>query len=346
MIAVAEGGPLSLIEHRVSGLLCAPDARALADAVLELAASPNLRERLARGGLAAVRERTWERALQRLGDGYRKLLSASDVRSAAALRATLLRWPMRHSSKPPRTIAVALHDIEPATFERCALIRDWLSDHGVDRVTLLVIPARDLHPLGERSPEMTSWLAERRRAGDSIAQHGFQHERTRRHGLSRASAAARAGRRTGEFVGLDVDETQRAVNAGWRVLKLAGIEPDGFVAPAYAYTPALRSVLPRRFRWWAGPARRTPPRARRRAEARPAARAGLGHGYRRLRSQRAFSPALIRAGGLLCGSTLRLDLHPADLQHPRHMIALERVLERAASRRKAITYDELATAVS
>jgi hypothetical protein len=49
-----------------------------------------------------------------------------------------------------RRIAVALHDIEPATFERCALIRDWLDDHGVDRVTLLVMPARDLHPLGER----------------------------------------------------------------------------------------------------------------------------------------------------------------------------------------------------
>ena len=48
-----------------------------------------------------------------------------------------------------RTIAVALHDIEPATFERCALIRDWLDDHGVGRVTLLVIPARDLHPLAE-----------------------------------------------------------------------------------------------------------------------------------------------------------------------------------------------------
>ena len=158
----------------------------------------------------------------------------------------------RIARKPPRTIAVALHDIEPATFERCALIRDWLSDHGVDRVTLLVIPARDLHPLGERSPEMTSWLAERRSAGDSIAQHGFQHERTRRQGLSPQALLRSPARRAGEFVGLDIDETQRAVNAGWRVLKLAGIEPDGFVAPAYAYTPALRSVLPRRFRWWAG----------------------------------------------------------------------------------------------
>jgi predicted deacetylase len=249
-----------------------------------------------------------------------------------------------HSSKPPRTIAVALHDIEPATFERCALIRDWLSDHGVDRVTLLVIPARDLHPLGERSPEMASWLAERRDAGDSIAQHGFQHERTRRHALSPQARLRSPTRRAGEFVGLDIDETQRAVNAGWRVLKLAGIEPDGFVAPAYAYTPALRSVLPRRFRWWAGllgvHRREHVAEQERGRLLAPAWGMGTDSWL-----ERAFSPTLVRAGGLLCGNTLRLDLHPADLQHPRHMIALDRVLARATSRRKAITYDELATAV-
>ncbi|HTA36963.1 MAG TPA: DUF2334 domain-containing protein, partial [Solirubrobacteraceae bacterium] len=150
----------------------------------------------------------------------------------------------------PRTIAVALHDVEPATFERCALIRDWLDDHGVDRVTLLVIPARDLHPLHERSPEMVDWLAERRRLGDSIAQHGFQHEQLRLAGGARRLRLTHAGR-TAEFVGLDSAETRRAVDAGWRLLKLAGIEPDGFVAPAYAYTPALRHALHGRFRWWA-----------------------------------------------------------------------------------------------
>ncbi len=86
VIAVAEGGPLSLIEQRVSGVLCPPDARALADAVLELAGAPGLRERLARGGLESVRERTWESALRRLGDGYRRLLApgvASEVARAA-----------------------------------------------------------------------------------------------------------------------------------------------------------------------------------------------------------------------------------------------------------------------
>lgn len=86
VVAVAEGGPLSLIEQRVSGVLCPPDALALAGAVLELAAAPRLRASLAQAGLESVRERTWERALQRLGDGYRRVLApnaASEVARAA-----------------------------------------------------------------------------------------------------------------------------------------------------------------------------------------------------------------------------------------------------------------------
>ena len=78
------------------------------------------------------------------------------------------------------TIAVSLHDVEPATFERCALIRDWLDDLGVDRVTLLVIPAPDLHPFHDRRPDLAEWLDERSRAGDAVAQHGFQHRRLQR----------------------------------------------------------------------------------------------------------------------------------------------------------------------
>jgi len=76
VLALARGGPLSLIEHRVSGLLCEPDAALLAAALLELARSPLLREHLASGGLRAVRTRTWERTLQRLADGYERALAA------------------------------------------------------------------------------------------------------------------------------------------------------------------------------------------------------------------------------------------------------------------------------
>ena len=77
VLAVAAGGPLTLVEDRVSGLLRAADPRQLADGLVELAASPLLRERLAKAGLSAARERTWAGALERLGSGYRRALAGS-----------------------------------------------------------------------------------------------------------------------------------------------------------------------------------------------------------------------------------------------------------------------------
>ena len=272
-------------------------------------------------------------------------------------------------SAPRRRLAVALHDIEPATFERCALIRDWLDDHGVDHVTLLVIPARDLHPLAERSPEMVSWLIERERGGDAIAQHGFQHLRSGARGVGPyRSLRTRGADHESEFLGLDPSETRRAVDAGWRLMKLAGIEPRGFVAPGYAYTPALKRTLGERFHWWAallglhrahpasmGPVRGVPGAAQ-------SLRTDGGDGMRTAASterdllgppialssggrlRRALSPALLRAGALISGTTLRLDLHPSDLEHPNHMLALEWVLKRSACSREAVTYEQLASA--
>jgi predicted deacetylase len=256
------------------------------------------------------------------------------------------------SVRAPQRIAVALHDIEPATFERCALIRDWLGDHGIDRVTLLVIPARDLHPLGERSPEMVDWLREREHAGDAIAQHGFHHLRTHRASNARellADLRATGVRARGgaEFLGLDATETRRAVESGRRVLKLAGIEPHGFVAPSYAYTPALREVVRARFRWWAEllHLRRATVGGREQAEQGAAETHELLFPPIALGSagpvRRALAPTLVRAGAMIAGPVLRLDLHPADLDRTRHMLALEWVLRRSHGR-VAVTYDELA----
>jgi glycosyltransferase involved in cell wall biosynthesis/predicted metal-dependent phosphoesterase TrpH len=86
VVAVAEGGPRSLIEDGRTGRLCPPEARALATAVCELASSPVLRRRLAEGGLAAVRARTWERALGQLAAGYGKVLEARPLSGGVARR--------------------------------------------------------------------------------------------------------------------------------------------------------------------------------------------------------------------------------------------------------------------
>jgi predicted deacetylase len=256
-------------------------------------------------------------------------------------------WCAMSRSDAP-TIAVALHDVEPATFERCALIRDWLYDHGVDRVTLLVIPARDLHPLSDRRPEIGAWLAERVRAGDAVAQHGFQHFQSRP-GLWSRPTLPRLHSEAAEFARLDGRDTARALDAGRRILKLAGIEPAGFIAPAYAYTPALREMLGSRFRWWAGSwglyaaDRRPGSGPGRRLSRSPMVSApAIGLGSASL-TRRAISPGFLRAATLLSGDTLRLDLHPRDLTSPSHILTLEWVLRHAIPRRRSVTYDDLAS---
>jgi glycosyltransferase involved in cell wall biosynthesis len=76
VVAVAEGGPAALVENRHTGLLCRPDPDHLAGALLRLASSPALRQRLAAAARHA-RARSWERSLEQLAGGYARALAAS-----------------------------------------------------------------------------------------------------------------------------------------------------------------------------------------------------------------------------------------------------------------------------
>ncbi len=82
VVAVAKGGPVSLIEHGETGLLAPANADQLAGALLSIVNAPLLAERLRRCALAAVSERTWDASLQQLAGGYRTALAAGAGASA------------------------------------------------------------------------------------------------------------------------------------------------------------------------------------------------------------------------------------------------------------------------
>jgi glycosyltransferase involved in cell wall biosynthesis/predicted metal-dependent phosphoesterase TrpH len=84
VVAVDAGGPSELIASGRSGILCPPRASAIADAIAGLAAHPSSRRRLATGGVAAVRERTWDASLAALGAGWRRALAARQGAEALA----------------------------------------------------------------------------------------------------------------------------------------------------------------------------------------------------------------------------------------------------------------------
>lgn len=85
VVAVAEGGPATLIENRHTGLLCRPDADQIAGSLLQLASSPELRRQLGSAAALAARQRSWERSLGQLAAGYRRALDAAAAGSSQPL---------------------------------------------------------------------------------------------------------------------------------------------------------------------------------------------------------------------------------------------------------------------
>jgi glycosyltransferase involved in cell wall biosynthesis/predicted metal-dependent phosphoesterase TrpH len=83
VVAVAEGGPASLIENRHTGMLCGPDPDHIAGTVLQLASSPLLRSHLGASAARAARDRSWERALEQLAGGYTRALAVGSEQAAA-----------------------------------------------------------------------------------------------------------------------------------------------------------------------------------------------------------------------------------------------------------------------
>ncbi len=79
VVAVDAGGPSSLIKDGVTGRLCPPESGSLSAAVLQLAASSDVRGRLARRGLVEARHHSWDRAFAELAEGYGRALEPAEA---------------------------------------------------------------------------------------------------------------------------------------------------------------------------------------------------------------------------------------------------------------------------
>jgi predicted deacetylase len=236
------------------------------------------------------------------------------------------------SAERSSTLAVAVHDVEQGSFARVVEIRRWLAEHGVDRVTLLVIPAAHQRPIGMHAP-LALWLRDRVAHGDAVAQHGFSHRIVSSPHWPRKLLAQWQAGEAAEFPGLCGDQAARRVASGRRLLGELDLDPHGFVAPGYAYTPELRKLLAHSFEWFAD---LRCIRTRHEGEIRARALClGSSTSLKRI-----VSPSAVRALSVIPAEVMRIDVHPDDFDHPLHVATLEWLLDRAA-RRQAVTYDDL-----
>ena len=70
---------------------------------------------------------------------------------------------------------VSIHDVAPPFFDRVRRMVDELSDIGVQRRSLLVIPNYHGQWPIDQHPEFCRWLQQRQTRGDEIILHGYEH---------------------------------------------------------------------------------------------------------------------------------------------------------------------------
>jgi len=148
---------------------------------------------------------------------------------------------------PTRHLVVSVHDVSPLTRESVERILTELRELGVPRVSLLVIP--DHHCKGHflDDPEFCSWLRGQVEAGNEVAIHGYFHRRDQRAGETLMDKITTrfytAGE--GEFFDIAGADALRVISQARQEFRKIGIDPQGFVAPAWLLSDGADRALQR-----------------------------------------------------------------------------------------------------
>ncbi len=242
-------------------------------------------------------------------------------------------------ARPRAELLVSVHDVTPAHERSLDVLYRLLDELGVRRYALLVVPNwHGAWPLAEFAA-FTAGLRHRAAAGAEIVLHGLRHDEVgqRRTLAHRARTFGRTDRE-GEFASLGAPEAAARLAQGLATLRTAGLEPIGFVPPAWLARPELEPVVR-----GAGLAFTEDTRAV----------TALAHGQRIPAPATCWSTrrAWRRAGSVaVAAARLRLEqaqplvriaFHPPDAQWPRVLTSCRRTLEALLERRTVITYREL-----
>jgi predicted deacetylase len=235
---------------------------------------------------------------------------------------------------------VSLHDISPAREQEARSLLRLCEECGIRRGTLLVVPDwHGRHPLQHQSP-LVRWLQELHGNGWEIVMHGQEHlmpEPAGRLHLLQRLIAHRYTDGEGEFYLLPGDEVQRRLALGLAILNGCGLQPSGFIAPAWLMNRSTAPALKHSSFCFA---------------------TTLTHVYDLRQDRRRFAPVQAfssRSPGRILASTVsclineflwkvlpfvRVALHPADLDSPPIIRSARRLLKHLARRRTCILFEE------
>lgn len=235
-----------------------------------------------------------------------------------------------------KSLAVSIHDVSPWTRPAVEAMLADLSSEGVTASSLLVVP--DHHRRGSLAahPDFLDWLRILQNDGHEIVLHGFYHRReSRGGGVLQHLVTEHYTAGEGEFYDLSYAESRERMESGREMLRVAGLDVPGFIAPAwllgneaeqaarslgFAYTTRLGGVLDLRSGAWT------------RSQS-------LVYSVRNVwRRQVSLAWNSFLASRLRRNPLMRLGLHPPDWEHRQIRTQALRLACGAVADRKVIRY--------
>jgi predicted deacetylase len=245
----------------------------------------------------------------------------------------------------PRYLVVSFHDLYPRTAAACERFIDRMSELGVPRLSLMVVPRWHGGPTVDRDDGFVSTLRAWQSAGHEIVLHGCthmdRHRRPRNH--RERFLTQRYTDEEGEFYGLEMETALARLRQGKAVLERRGFHPEGFVAPAWLMSSDAEEAARRLGLLYAVRFGRLALLQQGATFRAPVLVCSVRSAWRRTVSRwwiRFFGRQVRRA------RVLRIAAHPDDLKYPAVENALYRIVACHRREREALTYAELARRLS
>ena len=245
------------------------------------------------------------------------------------------------SEAPPsrRSLVISIHDVSPVTREATEQILERLAALGAGPCSLLVVP--DHHRRGHflDDADFCHWLQERVNTGDEPVIHGYFHRRERK---SQESLRIKLATRfytadEGEFFDIHGADALRLVSQAREEFRKLGLDPGGFVAPAWLLSAAAEVALCKLgfdYTTRLGSVTDLP-------AGRTCASQSLVWSVRsfwRRAMSRIWNASLF--GRLQNTPLLRIGIHPVDIEYPSIWRQIEELVKHALVDRTPLTYQQ------
>lgn len=242
-------------------------------------------------------------------------------------------------SSSGRGFLLAIHDVTPAHRGSLERIYRLLEERGFTRYALLVVPDWHGDWSLDQHPAFVDDLRQRQADGAEIFLHGYRHDEVgfRRTWAQRAVVAGRTAS-SAEFYVAPPGEAARRLDQGLALFATLGLEPVGFIPPAWIHASGLADQLRRRKLAITEGFWRITNLISGRSRFAPALSWSTARPWR----SRATARMAALRGVLESGRGLvRVAIHPPDIEVGVVALELRRTVESLAASRRVVTYGDV-----